>query len=330
MCLWGYPRRRLLPAFRAYSNMEVRSSSAAHFVVFFKVTGGRPRGAFSSPSPDQVMAEHGRTPLFTADVSLAPIPKPAVSLAPRVLVTDTANQLLEQFRAGDRRALARILSRIEDGDWEAQPPQPTSPPMVVGITGSGGAGKSTLVGALVNHLRAEGVNVAVLACDPQSPRSGGSLLGDRIRVAMDPDDEGVFFRSLSTRGATGGIAPWTRDATAWLGAFGFDVVLLETVGVGQDQFAIRDFVDVLVLVVTPMSGDEVQWEKAGLIELVDIIAVNKSDQPGADRVRQQLHIALSLSDDRADVPILPTVASSGSGVPELWQEIAELRRRQAS
>lgn len=251
--------------------------------------------------------------------------RPPLFLVLPILVTATPEQLLERFASGDRRALARILSRIEDGRWDASPPELPALPTVVGITGSGGAGKSTLVGSLVQHLRASGIRVAVLACDPQSPRSGGSLLGDRIRVEMDPDDDGIFFRSLSTRGAAGGIAPWTRNAIAWLGAFGFEVVLIETVGVGQDQFAVRDFVDVLVLVVTPMSGDEVQWEKAGLIELVDVIAVNKADQPGADRVRQQLHVALSLSEDRSDVPILPTVATTGLGVPELWDKIVELR-----
>ena len=196
-------------------------------------------------------------------------------------MTTTPDQLLDRFAAGERRALARILSLIESGQWTAAAPEDAPHPVVVGITGSGGAGKSTLVGSLVEHLRSNNVKVAVLACDPQSPRSGGALLGDRIRVAMDPADDGVFFRSFSTRGAAGGIATWVKDATAWLAAFGFEVVLVETVGVGQDQFAVRDLVDVLVLVVTPMSGDEVQWEKAGLIELVGPSASQADSFPSA-------------------------------------------------
>lgn len=232
--------------------------------------------------------------------------------------------ILPRFQEGDRRALSRLLSLVQAGGWEEAPPSGDRPTLVVGITGSGGAGKSTLVGALIEFLRKAGKRVAVLAFDPQSPRSGGSLLGDRIRVAMDPADDDVYFRSFSTRGATGGVAECAAEAVAWLKAFGFDVVLVETVGVGQDQFAVRSAVDVLMLVVTPMSGDEVQWEKAGLIELADLVVVNKADQPGADRVREQLLQALNLSPDRAQVPVLATSALSGTGIPQLWQQVTAL------
>jgi LAO/AO transport system kinase len=229
--------------------------------------------------------------------------------------------LLERFSKRDRRALARLISLAENGE-APEPPEPAEPPpRVVGITGSGGAGKSTLVGALIAHLRKNGVRVAVLACDPQSPKTGGALLGDRIRVRFDPADEGVYFRSMSTRGAPGGVSAGAGRAIGWLKAFGFDVILVETVGVGQDQIGVRELVDVLVMLVTPAAGDEIQWEKAGLIELADLVAVNKSDMPGADRVREQLCHSLSLSSGAKEVPVLSITATTSAGVPELWKAI---------
>ena len=245
-----------------------------------------------------------------------------------------SSELLDAFTAGDRRALARVLSLVESGEQELpHRPTPTaSKPITVGITGSGGAGKSTLIGALVQHLRADGKKVAVLACDPQSPKTGGALLGDRIRVRIDPADEGVYFRSVSTRGAPGGISACTAEAVDWLAAFGFDVVLVETVGIGQDQVAVADVVDTLVLIVTPAAGDEVQWEKAGVIELADLVVVNKADMPGADRVQAALVHALSLATHSiateasdSPIPVLSTTATTGAGVAELWQAIMALR-----
>ncbi|HEY2840734.1 MAG TPA: GTP-binding protein [Pirellulales bacterium] len=245
-------------------------------------------------------------------------------------------EILTRFRRRDRRALAEILSRVENSeDLSAPELQPTAetvgakrePAQVVGITGSGGAGKSTLVGALVEVVRGFGLTVGVLACDPQSPVTGGALLGDRIRVRFEPTDEGVYFRSMSTRGAPGGVSAATGAALAWLQAFGFDLILIETVGVGQDQIAVRALVDTLALLVTPNSGDEVQWEKAGLIEVADLIVVNKSDLPGADRVRQQLISALSLGPHGQQPPVLNVIAATGQGVPELWQAICERSKR---
>jgi LAO/AO transport system kinase len=149
-------------------------------------------------------------------------------------------EILNRFQRRDRRALAEILSRVENGESLPSPVKaasaPNKPARVVGITGSGGAGKSTLVGALVEHVRSLGLTVGVLACDPQSPVTGGALLGDRIRVRFDPSDEGVYFRSMSTRGAAGGISAATGAARDWLQAFGFDLILIETVGVGQDRW----------------------------------------------------------------------------------------------
>jgi LAO/AO transport system kinase len=237
--------------------------------------------------------------------------------------TNEAAALLDGLARRDRRALARLISLAEVGR-APKPPGASAATRVVGITGSGGAGKSTLVGALIGHFRNNlGLRVAVLACDPQSPKTGGALLGDRIRVRFDPADEGVYFRSMSTRGAPGGVAKSAGRAIDWLKAFGFDVILVETVGIGQDQVAVRDLVDTLVLVVTPAAGDEIQWEKAGVIELADLVVVNKSDMPGADRVREQLRHALALSPGAKEVPVLAVTATTAAGVPELWEAIAE-------
>ena len=173
--------------------------------------------------------------------------------------------------------------------------------------------------------------MAVLACDPQSPVSGGALLGDRIRVRFDPADDGVYFRSLPRHAArpAGSRRRRAERAIGWLPSDS-DVILIETVGVGQDQIAVRGFVDTLVLLVTPNTGDEVQWEKAGLIEVADLVVVNKSDLPGADRVRQQLQSALSLGPLSERVPVLNIAAATGQGVPELWQAIDERPPRPAA
>jgi LAO/AO transport system kinase len=232
---------------------------------------------------------------------------------------DDLGALLQRFWSGDRRALARLLTLAELG----LAPAPCGPRSgrIIGITGSAGSGKSTLVASLVEHLRKRNLRVAVVACDPRSPKTGGALLGDRIRVRFDPADEGVYFRSLSTRGAQGGISDRTGELLHWLQAFGFDVILVETVGIGQDQVAVRSLVQTLVLLVTPGTGDEVQWEKAGVMEVADLIVVNKCDLPGADRVRQQLLAALTLDPQEAPPPVLQTNALSGQGVAELWAAI---------
>ena len=238
-----------------------------------------------------------------------------------------SQQLLDRFVQRDRRALARILTLVERGqapELEKLSEKNSSerPPIVVGIAGSGGAGKSTLIGKLLGHLRGRDLSVAVLACDPGSPVSGGALLGDRIRVEFDPADDGIYFRSFSTRGATGGISAAVGPAIRWIAAFGFDVILIETVGIGQDQTAIHPLVDRLVLIVTPATGDEIQWDKAGVIELADVIAVNKADLPGADRVAADLTSSLSLVPGSQPPPIVLVTAASGAGIAELWQAIS--------
>jgi LAO/AO transport system kinase len=219
---------------------------------------------------------------------------------------------------GDRRALSRLLTAIEAGE-------PSVDPVVaavmgtdtvarrVGITGPPGAGKSTLVNAMVAELRGRGEKVAVLAVDPSSPITGGALLGDRIRMQDHIDDPGVFIRSMASRGHLGGLAPTAATVIAVLARAGFDMVLVETVGVGQSEIEVMDVVDVVVLVLGPGWGDEIQANKAGIIEISDVFVVNKADRPGVDTVHRAL--IESLGDTQA--PVLTTTAITGEGVPAL-------------
>jgi LAO/AO transport system ATPase len=245
------------------------------------------------------------------------------------LCVNDINELIAAVGRRDRRALAHLITLMENnrlgGDARSRLPSPVKEPVVLGITGSAGAGKSTLIAALVEHLRGLGQSVAVLACDPQSPVTGGALLGDRIRMRFEPDDEGVYFRSLSTRGEPGGMAPVVRDAVPLLAAFAFDTVIVETIGVGQDEVAVRDVADVLVLLVTPGTGDEVQWQKAGVIEVADIVLVNKADLPGADTLAASLRHVLGMAPSPHPQQVLTCTASRGEGVAELWQAVQGAR-----
>ncbi len=231
--------------------------------------------------------------------------------------------LVERFRAGDRLALARLVSLVARGEQAeevlATVGPPPRPARVVSLTGSGGVGKSTLTGKLIEAIRREGLRVAVLACDPQSPLSGGALLGDRFRMPSTPDD-GVFIRSLAAAGGQGALATHLDALVRLVEAFGFDVVLVETVGAGQGDTVVRDLVDILVLLLQPETGDDLQWEKAGLLEVADVIAIHKADLPGADRVEAQVLAALALS--HVAVPVLRVSSRTGAGVSELWQAIA--------
>lgn len=240
----------------------------------------------------------------------------------------TVDALLAGVRAGERRSLAKLITRIENGEYVDEVRRRLSEAsgkrsLTVGVTGSPGAGKSSLSAALVSHLRGENRTVAVLACDPSSPFSGGALLGDRVRIDHDPADSGVFVRSFSTRGSSGGISDSASDVLQVVQAFGFDVVLIETVGSGQDQLAVRDLVDVLVLVLTPAGGDDIQWEKAGQMEAADVVALNKGDLPGADFALAGIRSMLELS-STPPPPIIRTVATTREGVAELWSAIENL------
>lgn len=201
----------------------------------------------------------------------------------------------------------------------------TAAARIVAITGSAGVGKSTLIGKLLEPIRRQGLKVAVLACDPQSPVSGGALLGDRFRMSSTPDD-GVFIRSLPAVSGRGAIAEHLPAMIRLLEAFGFDVVLIETVGAGQGDTAVADLADVVVLLLQPETGDELQWEKAGVLEVADIIAVQKADLPRAEHVAAQVKSALDLSGPRA-IPVLLVSARTGQGLAELWQAIASATPR---
>jgi LAO/AO transport system kinase len=243
--------------------------------------------------------------------------------------------LLERFRRGDRRALAQLLSLAARGEHLEElvhrlgpPPKPSR---VVAFTGSAGVGKSTLIGRLIDILRKHSSTVAVLACDPQSPLSGGALLGDRIRMPSDPDER-VFIRSLAAAPGQGAIAGHLDALIRLAEAFGFENVFIETVGAGQGDTDVRDLADVVVLLFQPESGDDIQGEKAGLLEVADIVAVHKADLPGADKTQAQLQMVLHLSSHTANVPVLLASGRTGEGVEELWAAIQAfpLRRQQLS
>ena len=234
--------------------------------------------------------------------------------------------LSSKIREGDARALARAATAVENRDPEAQAILRDLEPFggharIVGITGPPGAGKSTLVDAMAVELRRAGKTVAIIAVDPSSQITGGAILGDRIRMQQHHADPGIFIRSMATRGAAGGIARATADMTRLMDAAGRDFVLIETVGVGQDEIEIARLAQVTVVVLVPGMGDDVQAIKAGIMEIAGVFVINKSDQPGADRVEQELRAMLSLS-EAAPPAIIRTVATEGKGVGALLDAVA--------
>ncbi len=238
--------------------------------------------------------------------------------------------LLERFRRGDRLALARLLSLAARGEGLpailASLPSTAAPARVVAFTGAAGVGKSTLIGLLLERWRRQGRKVAVLACDPQSPLSGGALLGDRFRMPNQPD-EGLFIRSLAATPGHGAVAEHLDVMVRLCEAFGFDLVLIETVGAGQGETAVRELADVVVLLLQPESGDELQWNKAGLLEVADIIVIHKADLPGAGQTASQVQAALELSP--RPVPVLCASSRTGAGVDPLAEAVltCPLRRQ---
>jgi LAO/AO transport system kinase len=243
----------------------------------------------------------------------------------------TRESLAEGVRTGDKRALARAISLVENSDPLAYElvrdlyPE-TGQAYAVGITGPPGVGKSSLISALVRHVREQELTIGVISVDPSSPFTQGALLGDRIRLSDHFLDPGVFIRSMGTRGHLGGLAEATLQALLVLDAAGKEVVFLETVGAGQSEVEVIGIADTIVLVLMPGSGDSVQALKAGIMEIPDVIAVNKMDHPAAKTMVKEVRSILSLDRDRAwQPPIVLTEATRGENVPELWAKIAEHR-----
>jgi LAO/AO transport system kinase len=244
-------------------------------------------------------------------------------------VDDAVSLLADGVRRGDARALARAITLIENETDEGRALvsavyRESGHAMVLGITGPPGAGKSTLVDGLVAHVRSLGLSAGVLAIDPTSAFTGGAILGDRVRMSGHAGDSGVYIRSMATRGQLGGLARAAADAAVILDVAGKDVVLIETVGVGQDEIDVADVADVSVVVLVPGTGDEVQAIKAGIMEIADVFVVNKADRDGADRMVQAIEMNLSLqtySEHDWRPPVVKTVATTADGVEALWRAI---------
>jgi LAO/AO transport system kinase len=236
---------------------------------------------------------------------------------------------VERVRAGDPRAIARAISAVEDGSPEARPLLKALFPLsrgarVLGMTGAPGSGKSTLVDQLARHYRSQGRTIGIIAVDPTSPYTGGAILGDRIRMQSHHADTGIYIRSMATRGFLGGLARATADVTTVLDASGKDLILIETVGVGQDEVDIVRLADVTLVVLVPGMGDDVQTIKAGIMEIADVFVINKSDREGAERVEREIRAMQTLAtrSDGWTPPIVKAVATEGAGIGELAEAIA--------
>jgi LAO/AO transport system kinase len=241
------------------------------------------------------------------------------------------DELVERLLSGDRRALSRVISLVEDDSSQGHEALRllygrTGRAQTVGITGSSGSGKSTLVSALAGEYRSRGRTVGVIAVDPSSPFSHGALLGDRIRMQELSSDPQVFVRSMATRGALGGLAATTAEVASVLDAAGKDVVFIETVGAGQDEVAVAGAALSTVVVMTPGTGDDVQAMKAGIMEIADILAVNKADLAGADALVSQLAALMVAAPGSRETPIVKTVATRGQGIGDLIDAIDAHRR----
>lgn len=242
----------------------------------------------------------------------------------------SVDDLVKRALDGERPAIARLISLVEDGGADLGRVMETIYPRTgdaysIGITGAPGAGKSTLTEQLVGRARRDDLKVGVLAVDPSSPFSGGALLGDRVRMQSHATDPDVFIRSMATRGHLGGISLATPEAMRVLDAIGKEIIIIETVGVGQAEVEITDACDTTVVVVNPGWGDAVQAAKAGLMEIADIFVVNKADRPGARDAVRELRQMLDMSDAEWKPPVVETIATKSEGITELWHAIGEHR-----
>jgi LAO/AO transport system kinase len=243
-------------------------------------------------------------------------------------------KLVQRMRAGERRAIARAVTELERFSAAAPALLAAMRPylghaVVVGVTGPPGAGKSTLLNAYTRHLRGQGRSVGIIAVDPSSPISGGAILGDRIRMTAALDDDGVFMRSLASRGHLGGLSPAAVRVIDALDAAGRDAILIETVGTGQADIDVAEVADVRIVVTAPGLGDDIQAMKSGLLEIADILVVNKADREGAEHAVQHLRGALSLKPDaRAKVPVLKVTATTGEGIAALAEAIQKAAARE--
>lgn len=248
------------------------------------------------------------------------------------MLTPTITKLVTSMLAGEENSLARLISLAENDS----PDLPEIIEMLrphlgkaycIGITGPPGVGKSTLIDKLTAVIRNKGLRVGIIAVDPSSPISGGAVLGDRIRISQHYLDEGVFIRSMATRGSQGGLSKAVAPTVSLLDAFGRDIIIVETTGVGQTDLAIKEIADIVVLVLIPGFGDSIQLMKAGLIEIADIIVVNKADQEGAERLVTELKATLIPNRRGFEQSIVATQAINGMGVEELYQAIEERRQK---
>jgi LAO/AO transport system ATPase len=229
-----------------------------------------------------------------------------------------------------RRQLSRLLSQASRGEPMAAAlaalPPATKQPLVLAITGSGGVGKSSLIGRLIPIIRKDRKTVAVLACDPESPVTGGALLGDRFRLASDSLDDGVFVRSLATPSGQESVAQYLPVMVEIVSRFGFDIILIETVGAGQGDVAVRECSDRTVLLLQPESGDDLQWEKAGILEVADVVVIHKADLPGAEQTESQIKSMLELGAHR-EVPVLRVSSKDAGSVSHLWELLSSSKAR---